>query len=124
MYAVNLSGATHDQGYGLPSNLSHNLGMSPSIVHPVAGPIANPQSLAQRREHEQRAVLKLANAEIDELKDGLHYAEQMLAKSLQEKEMAQAEMRDRGQSLEVLSAKLRQRDDESLRKDQMFRQIE
>lgn len=98
--------------------------MSPSIVHPVAGPIANPQSLAQRREQEQRTVLKLANAEIDELKDGLRYAELMLAKNLQEKEVAQAELRDRGQSLDVLSAKLRQRDEDSLRKDQMFRNLE
>lgn len=126
MYAVNLSANTHDQGYraALPSNFSHALGMSPSIVHPVAGPIANPQSLAQRREQEQRTVLKLANAEIDELKDGLRYAELMLAKNLQEKEVAQAELRDRGQSLDVLSAKLRQRDEDSLRKDQMFRNLE
>ena len=48
----------------------------------------------------------------------------MLAKSLQEKERAQVELQDRGQSLEALSAKLRQRDKESLRKDEMFRTLE
>ena len=73
MYAaVSLS----DQGYGaaLPSYGSHAL-MSPSTVHPVPGPVAHPQSLVERRDHEQRTVIKLANAEIDELKDGLRYAE-------------------------------------------------
>lgn len=69
-------------------------------------------------------MIKLANAEIGELKDGLHFAEQMLAKSLQEKERAQVELQDRGQSLEALSAKLRQRDEEGLRKDEMFRTLE
>lgn len=98
--------------------------MSPSIVHPVAGPIANPQSLAQRRDNQQRTAMKLANAEIDELRDGLRYAEQMLAKSLQEKEAAQAELLDRGKSVEELGAKLRWRDEESLKKDQMFRNLE
>lgn len=51
-------------------------------------------------------MIKLANAEIDELKDGLRYAEHMLSKSLAEKEQAQVQLRDRGQSVEALSAKL------------------
>jgi hypothetical protein len=76
--------------------------MSPSVVHPTSGPgpIANPQTLAQRRENEQRTAIKLANAEIDELRDGLQYAEQMLAKSVQEKEMARVELLNRGKSLD------------------------
>ena len=106
MYAVNLSNTTQDQGFGgagaMPSSISHHLNMSPSVVHPTSGPgpIANPQTLAQRRENEQRTAIKLANAEIDELRDGLHYAEQMLAKSVQEKEMAQVELLNRGKSLD------------------------
>ena len=48
----------------------------------------------------------------------------MLAKSLQEKEAAQAELQDRGKSVEALGAKLRWRDEESLKKDQMFRNLE
>lgn len=93
-------------------------------MHPVPGPIANPQSLAQRRDEEQRAVIRMAGAEIDDLKDGLRHAELMLAKSLHEKEQATAQLRDRGNTLEDLSAKLRQRDEESIRKDQMFRTLE
>ena len=68
--------------------------------------------------------MRMANAEIDDLKDGLRYAEHMLAKSLHDKEAAQAQLRDRGGSLEALSAKLRQRDEENVRKDQMFRSLE
>lgn len=65
-----------DQGYGAvaASTGSHQL-MSPSTVHPVPGPVAHPQSLGERRDQEQRTVLKLANAEIGDLKDGLRYAE-------------------------------------------------
>ena len=48
----------------------------------------------------------------------------MLAKSMFEKEQAQVELKNRGQSLEALSAKLRMRDEESLRKDEMFRSLE
>lgn len=128
MYGINLSNTMHDQGFGaaavLPSSISHNLNMSPSIVHPVAGPIANPQSLAQRRDNQQRTAMKLAHAEIDELKEGLRYAEQMLAKSLQDKEVAQAELASRGKTVEELGAKLRWRDEESLKKDEMFRNLE
>ena len=117
---------SNDQGFGAihQSITSQNLTMSPSAVHTLPGPIANPQSLAQRREEGHRAAGRLANAEISELKDGLRYAEHMLAKSLHDKEQAQAQLRDRGQSLEHLSAKLRQRDEDSIRKDQMFRSLE
>ena len=121
-----MSSATNDQGYGvaaLPSSIS-NLNLSPSVANPTSGPIANPQSLAQRRDNEQRTAIKLATAEIEELRDGLRYAEHMLAKSVQEKELAQVELLNRGKSLDELSAKLRLRDEESVKKDQMFRGLE
>ena len=47
-----------------------------------------------------------------------------MAKSLHEKERVQVELQDRGQTLEALSAKLRQRDEDSVWKDEMFRTLE
>ena len=43
-------------------------------------------ALQARQAMEGRQVLKLANAEIQELKDSLTYAEHMLARTMQEKE--------------------------------------
>jgi hypothetical protein len=83
---MSLSAGENVLAPALASNTSHQ--MSPSAVHPITGPIANPQTLAQRRDQEQRTALKLATAEINDLKDGLRHAERMLSKSLAEKERA------------------------------------
>lgn len=68
--------------------------------------------------------MRMATAEIDELKDDLRHAEQMLAKSLHDKDAAQALLANRGRTLDNLNAQLQQRDQESLKKDQMFRSLE
>lgn len=58
----------------------------------VANPFREgPQSFAQhppqdRREMQQHQVLRIASAEIDELKEGLNHAEYQLARALKEKE--------------------------------------
>jgi len=46
--------------------------------------------LQARKAMEGKQVLKLANAEIQELKDSLTYAEHMLARTMQEKEAVAA----------------------------------
>lgn len=98
-YGVSLSNATHDQGHVsgqmIQTNISPHMNMSPSVHNPypatgvvAPGPIANQQTLNERRDNEQRTMMRIATAEIDELKDDLKHAEQMLAKSLHEKETA------------------------------------
>jgi peptidoglycan hydrolase CwlO-like protein len=65
-----------------------------------------------------------ANAEIDELKDGLRYAEFKLSSVLQEKEQLEKERKSHVYQVGDLNMKLRQRDIEFQKKDEMFKQLE
>ena len=69
--------------------------------------------LQARRAMEDKQVLKLANAEIQELKDSLTYAEHMLARTMQEKEAVSGQRRQQSYQLEDLQTQLGQRDAES-----------
>ena len=68
--------------------------------------------------------MRLANAEIEELKASLNYAEYELAKVHQEKEQVEQQRKSQTYQMHDLSTKLRQRDAESQAKDAMFRELE
>ena len=55
-------------------------------LHAGQAPLNVTENLQNRRELENKQRLMIANSEIEELKDGLNYAEYMLAKTMQEKE--------------------------------------
>ena len=62
-----------------------------------------------------------ANAEIDELKDGLRYAELQLNRIIQEKEYLDNDKKSHTYQVGDLNMKLRQRDIEYQQKDDIFK---
>ena len=79
---------------------------------------------AERIREERKQQMHVANFEIDELKNGLRYAEFKLASVIQEKEKLEKETRSHAYQVGDLNMKLRQRDIEFQQKDEMFRQLE
>ena len=67
--------------------------------------------------------MRVMAAEIEELKESLRYAEYMLAKTLQEKEHVSEQRADMHVSLEQMGAQMRVRDQESIEKEMMFRDL-
>lgn len=79
---------------------------------------------AGRQRDERKQYLYAANAEIDELKDGLKYAEFQLTRVMQEKEALEKDKKTHAYQVGDLNMQLRQRDIEYQKKDEMFKQME
>jgi len=59
-----------------------------------------------------------------ELKENLRYAEFALAKTMREKEAVEAQKRQQAAKVADLNSALRQRDEQSQKMDDMFRNLE
>ena len=79
---------------------------------------------AGRQRDERKQYLYADNAEIDELKDGLKYAEFQLTRVMQEKESLEQDKKSHAYQVGDLNMQLRQRDIEYQQKDDMFKQME